>query len=149
MILASSAVVYAVSGTYADVYLDDNLDVDLRIVKVNPNPKNFAIVLASVRMRNLSPSDITVHLFLVKAFNAPDLSVKYGEDSATNLLIPAHSVIVKNFNIKVQNYSQLMLDDDVFVQTLIQWTHYGTWFERIDARPITLEWQFWKHLLLP
>lgn len=149
VILATSAVVYAVSAGYENVYDDANLDVDLRIVKVNPNPKNFAIVLASVRMRNLSPSDIVVQLFSVKAFNGPDRTMKYGEDAATNLLIPAHSVLVKNFNVKVQNYTYLIQDEDVFVQTLIQWTHFGTTYERVDARLVAGDWMQFRWMLFP
>ncbi|MEK6851834.1 MAG: hypothetical protein AABY30_04775, partial [Candidatus Thermoplasmatota archaeon] len=105
-----------------------------------------AIVLVGVRMLNKSPSTIDVTSFLVRAFDSPAMGVKYGEDVVYGLVLPPFKTIVKNLNLKVQNFTLLLSDDDVFVQTSIHWTHFGQSYSRLDAKLIDIT--PWKFLLL-
>jgi len=145
VIVGTSLAVYALAGDYVPVFEDANLKVDLKVININMQPQKHAIVLVSVRMLNKSPSTIDVTSFRVLAFDSPAREIKYGEDVVSGLVLPAGKTIVKNLNLKVQNFTLLLGDDDVFVQTSIQWTHFGQSYSRLDAKLIDIT--PWKSLL--
>src|SRR6266545_1858156 len=136
-VIGSSAYVYAFYTDYFTVFNDSNLKVDLRIESINTNPQRQAIVVASIKIQNKSPSDITVLLFAVKVWNAPTETRLYGADNRSSVLLHAQDTRIIKQNAKVLNYpafladlkgtSRTDVDQDgkVFVLVHIQWTHFG------------------------
>jgi len=143
--IGSSAYVYAFYADYFNVFNDSNLKVDLRIESINTNPQRQAIVVASIKIQNKSPSDITVLLFDVKVWNAPSQTRLYGADSRSSVLLHALDTRIIKQNSKVLDYQAFLADlkgtsptdvdhdGKVFVLVHIQWTHFGQTYERLNG----------------
>ena len=141
LILGSSLYVYALAGEYNYITETPNFIVYLRVDHINPQPQKFAVVQASVKIVSKSASDILVHEFKVKAYSAPPSSLsskKFGEDAVYNLTLPAMGTLVVRLNIKIYNYTDLKLADFVYVHSTIRWTHFGEYYERMDATRIDI-----------
>jgi hypothetical protein len=131
-ILGSSIYVYAL-GDYVSLGDSKYVGVDLRIDKINTQPRNFVIVLASVKITNHGESDIDVHVVRVSAYSDPDPGATlYGEETKENVLIPALSVKVVRMNVKIYHWADFLKDDSVYALSYISWTHFGSTNERID-----------------
>ena len=147
LILGSSIYVYALAGDYTFITETENFTVYLRIDKVNNNPKSFTMIQTSVKIVSKSESDIMVHEFRVKAYSGPSsspTSKKYGEQAVTNILIPAMGTQVVKVNVKIYNYTDFQTKDYVYVYSTIKWTHFGQYYERMDAKRFDI--RTWKGL---
>ncbi len=126
----------------------NDMYVKLKIHRYTVNP-HFAIMHYLLSIENQYDADIHVKYLSIEAWSddkdGPGSPKLYGKNSATDIRIASWDTEIIRLNQKAQNFSSLIVDQDVYAYAYIEWTHgineYSlSWSGTIDAQ------SYWNEL---